>query len=93
MVGGINGAAKRMMTGLNHLLNAGFKSPRLAVDSLISEENYKEVVMTIPKVNTHDKAGNRMLEDFKFTFHVDTKKPDVINVQILEARPGNWTKG
>lgn len=43
MVGGIKGAAKRMLSGIKHLLDAGFRSPRLAIDSLISKENAEDL--------------------------------------------------
>ena len=39
LVGNIKGASKKIEEGLNKLLKAGFKAPRLAIDSYISKQN------------------------------------------------------
>ncbi len=43
MVGNIKGASEKISGGLRHLINAGFKAPRLAVDSLISKDNANDL--------------------------------------------------
>lgn len=43
MVGGIKDAGKKMLKGIKHLLNAGFKAPRLCIDSYISKENSEDL--------------------------------------------------
>jgi|GEM_PF-3564074 len=43
MVGSVKGYSDRMWRGFDHLLKAGFTTPRLAVDSLICNENLDEI--------------------------------------------------
>lgn len=43
MVGGFEGASEKIWRGFNYLVEAGFKSPRLAIDSLISKQNAKDL--------------------------------------------------
>ena len=43
MVGGIKDAGKKMLKGIKHLLEAGFKTPRLCIDSYISKENAEDL--------------------------------------------------
>ena len=40
---GVHGAGRRMWSGLQYLLSQGFRSPRLAIDSLITEENIEDI--------------------------------------------------
>lgn len=43
MVGGIKGASGKMLRGINYLTKAGFKAPRLAIESTISKDNVEDL--------------------------------------------------
>lgn len=43
LVGGIKGASERIMRGLDHLLNAGFRTPRLVIESFMLRENAEDL--------------------------------------------------
>lgn len=43
MVGNIKGASKRMREGLEYLISTGFKSPRLVIDSVITNNNFEDL--------------------------------------------------
>lgn len=54
LVGGIKGAYEMIWRGLNNLLNAGFRAPRLAIDSYISRQNVQDLPELLRYCRRHD---------------------------------------